>query len=290
MGGRGGDVRLTPHEQERLLVHVAADVAQRRRARGPAAEPSRGGRRADRLGAGSGPRRAQRRRPDAGRSARARRRRRDGGRARDVAGGAGGGDVPRRHQARDAPRSDPGDAGRLVPGEIVGPDDPIEINAGRPVLDGAGREPGDRPVQVGSHYHFAEANPALAFDRGSGSRPSARRPGRHRRAVRARHRDRGRPRAVRRPPHRARTARRGRRPLDVPRTAPRELRSAAIATGRSTARPPATASASPTPTCGSRSPRTIAPVVTRSCSAAARSSASRWASRPPPGRTAHPTS
>ena len=54
---------------------------------------------------------------------------------------------------------------RLVPGEIAGPDDPIEINVGRPVLTVRVENTGDRPVQVGSHYHFAEANPALAFDR-----------------------------------------------------------------------------------------------------------------------------
>lgn len=53
----------------------------------------------------------------------------------------------------------------LVPGEIQGPDDDIEINAGRPVTTLRVENTGDRPVQVGSHYHFAEANPALAFDR-----------------------------------------------------------------------------------------------------------------------------
>ena len=55
--------------------------------------------------------------------------------------------------------------GNLVPGQIVGPDEPIEINAGRPVLRLRVENEGDRPIQVGSHYHFAEANPALAFDR-----------------------------------------------------------------------------------------------------------------------------
>lgn len=55
--------------------------------------------------------------------------------------------------------------GRLVPGEIVGPDEPIEINAGRHVITLRVENTGDRPIQVGSHYHFAEANPALAFDR-----------------------------------------------------------------------------------------------------------------------------
>jgi urease beta subunit len=54
---------------------------------------------------------------------------------------------------------------RLIPGEISGPDDPIEINAGRSVLTIRVENTGDRPVQVGSHFHFAEANPALDFDR-----------------------------------------------------------------------------------------------------------------------------
>jgi len=53
----------------------------------------------------------------------------------------------------------------MIPGEIVFGDGPIEINAGRPVLTMAVRNTGDRPVQVGSHYHFAAANPGLEFDR-----------------------------------------------------------------------------------------------------------------------------
>jgi urease subunit beta len=53
----------------------------------------------------------------------------------------------------------------MIPGEIVFGDGPIEINAGRPVLTVTVSNTGDRPVQVGSHYHFAEANPALDFDR-----------------------------------------------------------------------------------------------------------------------------
>jgi len=53
----------------------------------------------------------------------------------------------------------------MIPGEIIGPDGIIEVNAGlrRTSLDVVNG--GDRPVQVGSHYHFAEANPALLFDR-----------------------------------------------------------------------------------------------------------------------------
>jgi urease subunit beta len=53
----------------------------------------------------------------------------------------------------------------LVPGEIIPGDGPIEINRGRPVVTLLVRNAGDRPVQIGSHYHFAAANPALEFDR-----------------------------------------------------------------------------------------------------------------------------
>ena len=53
----------------------------------------------------------------------------------------------------------------MIPGEITGPDEPVEINAGRPVLRLRVVNTGDRPIQVGSHYHLAEANPALSLDR-----------------------------------------------------------------------------------------------------------------------------
>ena len=53
----------------------------------------------------------------------------------------------------------------MIPGGIEYGDGPVEINAGRPELPLTVRNTGDRPVQVGSHYHFAEANPALDFDR-----------------------------------------------------------------------------------------------------------------------------
>ncbi len=53
----------------------------------------------------------------------------------------------------------------MIPGEILLAADPVEINAGRPVTTLLVVNTGDRPVQVGSHYHFAEANPALDFDR-----------------------------------------------------------------------------------------------------------------------------
>ena len=53
----------------------------------------------------------------------------------------------------------------MIPGEIVCDGPPVEILAGRPVVDVVVANAGDRPIQVGSHYHFAEANPALRFDR-----------------------------------------------------------------------------------------------------------------------------
>ena len=53
----------------------------------------------------------------------------------------------------------------MIPGEIIPGEGPIAANAGRPVRAMVVVNTGDRPVQVGSHYHFAQANPALEFDR-----------------------------------------------------------------------------------------------------------------------------
>ena len=53
----------------------------------------------------------------------------------------------------------------MIPGEITGPDDVLVLNAGRRTCTVTVVNTGDRPVQVGSHYHFAEVNPALSFDR-----------------------------------------------------------------------------------------------------------------------------
>jgi urease subunit beta len=53
----------------------------------------------------------------------------------------------------------------LVPGEILYAEGPVVINAGRDVITLRVENAADRPVQVGSHYHFAEVNPALEFDR-----------------------------------------------------------------------------------------------------------------------------
>lgn len=54
----------------------------------------------------------------------------------------------------------------MIPGELFTDDvAPIEINGGRRTLGLVVENSGDRPIQVGSHYHFAETNPALKFDR-----------------------------------------------------------------------------------------------------------------------------
>lgn len=53
----------------------------------------------------------------------------------------------------------------MIPGEIVTAEGMLELNAGRRRVRLVVANTGDRPVQVGSHYHFAEVNPALEFDR-----------------------------------------------------------------------------------------------------------------------------
>lgn len=53
----------------------------------------------------------------------------------------------------------------MIPGEILAAAGEIELNAGAPVTVLMVANTGDRPVQVGSHYHFAETNPGLSFDR-----------------------------------------------------------------------------------------------------------------------------
>ncbi|MGI5149134.1 urease subunit beta [Plantactinospora sp. CA-294935] len=53
----------------------------------------------------------------------------------------------------------------VIPGELLPGTGDVTINPGRPVRTLAVVNTGDRPIQVGSHYHFAEANPALEFDR-----------------------------------------------------------------------------------------------------------------------------
>ncbi|MCX7094381.1 MAG: urease subunit beta [Methylobacter sp.] len=61
----------------------------------------------------------------------------------------------------------------MIPGEIIPADGDIELNAGRATINVVVANSGDRPIQVGSHYHFFETNPALQFDRATtrGFRP-----------------------------------------------------------------------------------------------------------------------
>ena len=53
----------------------------------------------------------------------------------------------------------------LVPGEVITAPGDITLNEGQPALTLKVANTGDRPIQVGSHYHFFETNPALSFDR-----------------------------------------------------------------------------------------------------------------------------
>jgi len=53
----------------------------------------------------------------------------------------------------------------MIPGELFPAADAIVLNKGRAAISFIVANTGDRPIQVGSHYHFAEANAALAFDR-----------------------------------------------------------------------------------------------------------------------------
>jgi urease subunit beta len=53
----------------------------------------------------------------------------------------------------------------MIPGELFPAEGDIELNAGRPTVTLIVANTGDRPIQVGSHYHFYETNPALQFER-----------------------------------------------------------------------------------------------------------------------------
>jgi urease subunit gamma/beta len=58
-----------------------------------------------------------------------------------------------------------GATGALQPGEVMTLDGELMLNEGREAITLAVANTGDRPIQVGSHYHFFETNPALSFDR-----------------------------------------------------------------------------------------------------------------------------
>jgi urease subunit beta len=53
----------------------------------------------------------------------------------------------------------------MIPGEMLIEPGELELNAGRPTITVTVANSGDRPIQVGSHFHFFETNPALQFDR-----------------------------------------------------------------------------------------------------------------------------
>ena len=53
----------------------------------------------------------------------------------------------------------------IIPGELLTDDGPLDLNSGRRTLTVVVQNTADRPIQVGSHYHFAETNQALSFDR-----------------------------------------------------------------------------------------------------------------------------
>ena len=55
----------------------------------------------------------------------------------------------------------------MIPGELISESGEIELNADRPTVTLAVANTGDRPIQVGSHFHFFEVNAALRFDRDS---------------------------------------------------------------------------------------------------------------------------
>jgi urease subunit gamma/beta len=162
-------MQLSPHEQERLLVHVAAEVAEKRRARGlklnhPEAvailtawvyEAARDGRSVVDL-------------MDAGCRVLTRDDVMDGVAEMidEVQIEATFPDGTKLVTLHDPVRGGTSsEATGVVPGEVTGPDGTVALNAGAPTIVLEVVNGGDRPVQVGSHYHFAEANPALRFDR-----------------------------------------------------------------------------------------------------------------------------
>jgi urease subunit gamma/beta len=165
-------VRLTPHEQERLMVHVAAGLAHARRQRGLALnhpeavavltsyvlEGARDGQTVAAL--------------------------MEGGRhvltGDDVMDGVadmipdvqveatfpdGTKLVTIHSPIGDGPGREGVVASGVVPGQVLTGGEPVPLNPTRARLVLTVVNTGDRPVQVGSHYHFAEANPALDFDR-----------------------------------------------------------------------------------------------------------------------------
>ncbi|MEV5574169.1 urease subunit gamma [Spirillospora sp. NPDC052269] len=156
-------MHLTPHEQERLMIHVAADVAARRRARGLRLNyPEVVALLTSHVLEGARDGRTVRELMSSGRGVLTR---------RDVMQG-----VPEMIEMIQVEATFP-DGTKLVtitdpipkredvagPGQVEHPgaDEPVLVNEGLPVTRVEVRNTGDRAVQVGSHYHFYEVNPAL---------------------------------------------------------------------------------------------------------------------------------
>ena len=159
-------MHLTPREQERLLIHVAADVARQRRQRGlklnyPEAvailsaavlEAARDGRRvAEIMSFGTGLLRADELMEGVPAMLRE---------VQIEATFPDGTKLVTLHDPVGQPSSLAG-----APGEYLLAEGDITINAGRASSTTTVSNTGDRPIQVGSHYHFFEVNPALSFDR-----------------------------------------------------------------------------------------------------------------------------
>jgi urease subunit beta len=140
----------------------------------------------------------------------------------------------------------------MIPGEVIPAAGELTLNEGRETVAVEVANTGDRPVQVGSHYHFFETNEALSFDRA---------------ATRGFRLDIPAGTAVRFEPGQTRTVQ-----LVAYGGARRVFGFNGKINGPLTcsARPPATGSASPTPNCSSRSRTTAPPMARRSSSAAAR--------------------
>ena len=153
-------MHLTAREQERLMIFVAADVARRRRSRGlklnyPEAmailtaeilEWARDGKTVAEI-------------MTLGRCS-SQWRRRNGRHRRHDSRSSGRGDISRRNETSHGTRPYP-----MKPGEYFLETEPIHANVGRKTARVVVKHRGDRPVQIGSHYHFFEVNDALDFDR-----------------------------------------------------------------------------------------------------------------------------
>ncbi|MEU0570853.1 urease subunit gamma [Nonomuraea sp. NPDC005983] len=166
-------MHLTPHEQERLLIHVAADVAQKRRARGlPLNYPEVVALLTAHVLEGARDGRTVRELMESGREVLT---------YQEVMEG-----VPEMIDMIQVEATFP-DGTKLVtitdpiaaranilgPGQVEHPDGvgPVHVNEGLPVTRVEVRNTGDRAVQVGSHYHFYEANPALEIRQADASGP-----------------------------------------------------------------------------------------------------------------------